>query len=171
MSKVFDIGSIKDPRFLAVFDMIRRTGAASIELRWNGRPEVIPPDEADDYDENDPIPVVWIAVVEYDPAHGGAVKGHECAAGMTPELAVGRLAEQLVDGSVCVHCKRPAGIVTDWERPMPLDKAICWYVYDPERQTFRRSCEGDKKVGRNDPCVCGSGRKFKHCHGKPGGQS
>jgi preprotein translocase subunit SecA len=24
------------------------------------------------------------------------------------------------------------------------------------------------KVGRNDPCPCGSGKKFKHCHGKPG---
>jgi preprotein translocase subunit SecA len=24
---------------------------------------------------------------------------------------------------------------------------------------------GDK-VGRNDPCPCGSGKKFKHCHGK-----
>lgn len=23
------------------------------------------------------------------------------------------------------------------------------------------------KVGRNDPCPCGSGRKFKVCHGKP----
>ncbi|MDQ6780744.1 MAG: SEC-C metal-binding domain-containing protein, partial [Candidatus Eremiobacteraeota bacterium] len=23
----------------------------------------------------------------------------------------------------------------------------------------------DKKVGRNDPCPCGSGRKFKKCHG------
>ena len=23
------------------------------------------------------------------------------------------------------------------------------------------------KVGRNDPCPCGSGRKFKHCHGAP----
>jgi preprotein translocase subunit SecA len=22
------------------------------------------------------------------------------------------------------------------------------------------------KVGRNDPCFCGSGRKFKHCHGR-----
>jgi preprotein translocase subunit SecA len=22
------------------------------------------------------------------------------------------------------------------------------------------------KVGRNDPCPCGSGKKFKHCHGK-----
>jgi preprotein translocase subunit SecA len=25
--------------------------------------------------------------------------------------------------------------------------------------------EGDK-VGRNDPCPCGSGKKYKRCHGK-----
>jgi len=29
----------------------------------------------------------------------------------------------------------------------------------------------DKKVGRNDPCPCGSGKKFKQCHGlQPGGK-
>jgi preprotein translocase subunit SecA len=22
------------------------------------------------------------------------------------------------------------------------------------------------KVGRNDPCPCGSGKKFKQCHGR-----
>jgi hypothetical protein len=27
--------------------------------------------------------------------------------------------------------------------------------------TFRRG----PKIGRNDPCFCGSRRKFKHCHG------
>ncbi len=30
-------------------------------------------------------------------------------------------------------------------------------------QTVRRS---QPKVGRNDPCHCGSGKKYKHCHGK-----
>ena len=25
---------------------------------------------------------------------------------------------------------------------------------------------GGQKVGRNDPCPCGSGRKYKHCHGR-----
>lgn len=24
----------------------------------------------------------------------------------------------------------------------------------------------EQKIGRNDPCYCGSGKKFKHCHGK-----
>ena len=26
------------------------------------------------------------------------------------------------------------------------------------------------KVGRNDPCPCGSGKKYKHCHGKAGAE-
>ncbi|NNE26765.1 MAG: preprotein translocase subunit SecA [Saprospiraceae bacterium] len=30
-------------------------------------------------------------------------------------------------------------------------------------ETFKRA---EKKVGRNEPCPCGSGKKFKHCHGK-----
>jgi len=25
---------------------------------------------------------------------------------------------------------------------------------------------GERKVGRNEPCPCGSGKKFKHCHGQ-----
>jgi uncharacterized protein YecA (UPF0149 family) len=25
---------------------------------------------------------------------------------------------------------------------------------------------GETKVGRNDPCPCGSGKKYKNCHGK-----
>ena len=24
----------------------------------------------------------------------------------------------------------------------------------------------EQKVGRNDPCPCGSGKKFKNCHGQ-----
>ncbi|MDB2362585.1 SEC-C metal-binding domain-containing protein, partial [Flavobacteriales bacterium] len=24
----------------------------------------------------------------------------------------------------------------------------------------------EQKVGRNEPCPCGSGKKFKQCHGK-----
>jgi preprotein translocase subunit SecA len=23
-----------------------------------------------------------------------------------------------------------------------------------------------EKIGRNDPCPCGSGKKYKHCHGR-----
>ncbi len=34
----------------------------------------------------------------------------------------------------------------------------------PTPQTIKR--DGDK-IGRNDPCPCGSGKKYKKCHGKP----
>ncbi len=33
----------------------------------------------------------------------------------------------------------------------------------PKQQPFKRT---QKKLGRNEPCYCGSGKKFKHCHGK-----
>jgi preprotein translocase subunit SecA len=28
------------------------------------------------------------------------------------------------------------------------------------------SAQDGPRVGRNDPCPCGSGKKFKHCHGQ-----
>ena len=34
-----------------------------------------------------------------------------------------------------------------------------------ERQTTQ-PIHVEKKVGRNDPCPCGSGKKYKNCHGK-----
>ena len=34
-----------------------------------------------------------------------------------------------------------------------------------EKQTNNRDADNFKKVGRNDRCPCGSGKKFKHCHG------
>jgi len=39
-----------------------------------------------------------------------------------------------------------------------------WFFYDAQELQigpFRRS---EPKVGRNDPCPCGSGKKFKKCH-------
>lgn len=41
-----------------------------------------------------------------------------------------------------------------------------WYYYDstyPKGSTVRRE---NPKVGRNDPCPCGSGKKIKKCCGK-----
>jgi preprotein translocase subunit SecA len=41
--------------------------------------------------------------------------------------------------------------------PQPLPA-----VDQPQPGTFTRS---ERKVGRNEPCPCGSGKKYKHCHG------
>ena len=33
-------------------------------------------------------------------------------------------------------------------------------------QRVNAPVKADKKIGRNDPCPCGSGKKYKNCHGK-----
>jgi preprotein translocase subunit SecA len=35
-----------------------------------------------------------------------------------------------------------------------------------ETQEKQQPIRAEVKVGRNDACPCGSGKKFKHCHGK-----
>ena len=36
----------------------------------------------------------------------------------------------------------------------------------PAAQRKQQPVRVEKKVGRNDPCPCGSGKKYKHCHGR-----
>jgi len=35
-----------------------------------------------------------------------------------------------------------------------------------ESQKVKQIVRDAPKVGRNDPCPCGSGKKYKQCHGK-----
>ncbi|NLV19281.1 MAG: preprotein translocase subunit SecA [Bacteroidetes bacterium] len=35
----------------------------------------------------------------------------------------------------------------------------------PDKERKTEPVRVEKKVGRNDPCPCGSGKKYKHCHG------
>ena len=37
---------------------------------------------------------------------------------------------------------------------------------EPEADEHQPYVREGQKVGRNDPCPCGSGKKYKHCHGK-----
>ena len=56
------------------------------------------------------------------------------------------------------------------ERIVPAARAIHSYWFarrtplDAEAGTYVRP---ERKVGRNDPCPCGSGRKYKKCCGRP----
>ncbi len=40
------------------------------------------------------------------------------------------------------------------------------YTYAGPTSEFELAPQGLAKVGRNEPCPCGSGKKFKNCHGK-----
>lgn len=69
-------------------------------------------------------------------------------------------------------------LVAELDRQQPLhsetqaiedavDAAVTlWDLTAQDRLTVRTVQREGAKVGRNDPCPCGSGKKFKQCHGK-----
>ncbi len=40
-----------------------------------------------------------------------------------------------------------------------------WYFYDGHAPTYEQVVRKGTKTGRNDPCPCGSGKKYKKCCG------
>jgi len=51
-----------------------------------------------------------------------------------------------------------AGAMRRWRELRPLPEATLTI------ESFLAPTSNDRKLGRNDPCWCGSGRKFKQCH-------
>jgi preprotein translocase subunit SecA len=50
--------------------------------------------------------------------------------------------------------------------PVPSGEAMVAAVGATANATVEPFVRSTQKVGRNDPCPCGSGKKFKQCHGK-----
>ena len=49
----------------------------------------------------------------------------------------------------------------------PLQRVQLAKPIEPKSEGANASyARSEKKVGRNDPCPCGSGKKYKNCHGK-----
>ena len=42
---------------------------------------------------------------------------------------------------------------------------------DTQQRQITQPIRVEKKVGRNDPCPCGSGKKYKNCHGRMEGEN
>ncbi len=47
----------------------------------------------------------------------------------------------------------------EWEDVLDKEKRDALYKEEKASHTYRKEI----KVGRNDPCPCGSGKKYKHC--------
>ena len=61
----------------------------------------------------------------------------------------------------------------DWLYELPQWEAI--YDKDTRHELYMQQKKSGTvvntiKVGRNDPCPCGSGKKYKFCHGKKGAE-
>ena len=60
------------------------------------------------------------------------------------------------------HAEMGSLLGAEQQQPAEGEAAAATQRAPVEQGTFVR---GDRKVGRNEPCPCGSGKKFKHCHG------
>lgn len=74
--------------------------------------------------------------------------------------------EQEETGDTLLHTEDEQALTEDAPKiatPRPAAARRLTTTAPPVQETIRRTMP---KVGRNDPCPCGSGRKYKHCHGK-----
>ena len=81
-----------------------------------------------------------------------------------PIMALGGIYDDEENGEVILHLNEKE--LNQLESDLPhvlLDIYWYWQAIINKPQTVRR--EGEK-VGRNDPCPCGSGKKYKACCGK-----
>jgi preprotein translocase subunit SecA len=71
----------------------------------------------------------------------------------------------VVEKCFSVQVTRQQDVQQMQEQPKPQKMVMSHggETQDGGPQTVKRDAE---KVGRNDPCPCGSGKKYKRCHGK-----
>jgi preprotein translocase subunit SecA len=72
----------------------------------------------------------------------------------------------LQDASSVREAKTPRGI--DNSRLKTERKDMLSQAHRTGEQAVTQPVRVEKKVGRNEPCPCGSGKKYKQCHGKMG---
>ena len=75
-----------------------------------------------------------------------------------------RIKEETIEKLFRVQIARPAEVAQFEAGPAETPRPEPWRreVEEKQKPVKRES----KKVGRNDPCPCGSGKKYKKCHGR-----
>ena len=80
------------------------------------------------------------------------------------EGMLGRVREQTMVALHRVQVEEQPPVVEAQPEPTAVTYSHSDVEEEPEpQQTYKRE---QPKVGRNDPCPCGSGKKYKQCHGK-----
>ena len=108
-----------------------------------------------------PVEAIHAAPPEpVDEAFAASVQSDEEATGlaMEPMRAAGG------GGGMAPRPPAQPGLALHPPYPTGADGAAPRRSSSAARSPFVR---GERKVGRNEPCPCGSGKKFKQCHGRP----
>jgi len=64
------------------------------------------------------------------------------------------------------HADFHPGVGDDAAEPEPAGGGVAVAAAAPAAAGVETFVRSSQKVGRNDPCPCGSGKKFKQCHGR-----
>jgi preprotein translocase subunit SecA len=72
--------------------------------------------------------------------------------------------EQLDEAAIAIETRGES--LSNVTYSAPTETGEVQTVVDPETVRTASDVERYGRVGRNDPCPCGSGKKYKHCHGK-----
>ena len=163
----------------------RRHAALTRQLAEEGWFDPVLPQEAPEIPEDAEDDGGWRAMPEHSRVVGSWVAGFQYALTLFTDLdeqvedeeaislALDRLFRHLPPES---DEQRAAAALVQAEHPVAnLEEAVgdlvsavaeLWEITSVNRykvDTVRRDAP---KVGRNDPCPCGSGKKFKQCHGR-----
>ncbi len=81
------------------------------------------------------------------------------------EALMATMQKDVVEKCFSVQVTRQQDVQQMQEQPKPQKMVMSHggEAQDTSHQTVKREAD---KVGRNDPCPCGSGKKYKRCHGK-----
>ena len=84
------------------------------------------------------------------------VKGLEAETPIAITIDLQRLYKQMV-----AYKAKKLYTLPEWDDVFTPDEQRAFYLEEKKSHTVIRA----DKVGRNEPCPCGSGKKYKNCHG------
>jgi len=162
----------------------RRMAALNRGLAEEGWFDPILPQEVPEFEDSDSEDAkAWAELPEASRAVSGWVAGFQYALTLFSDLeqqaderiheAVDRLLRHLPAeddtqraAAAAVQVSHPVSTVDEGVADMVSAVAELWELTTGERYKVATVRRDAPKVGRNDPCPCGSGKKFKACHGK-----
>ncbi|HTW87046.1 MAG TPA: preprotein translocase subunit SecA [Candidatus Binataceae bacterium] len=81
------------------------------------------------------------------------------------EALMGTMQGDIVEKIFSVQVTREQDVQQMQPQPQP-QRVVMSHGGETESESAPTVKRGGEKVGRNDPCPCGSGKKYKRCHGK-----
>jgi preprotein translocase subunit SecA len=82
------------------------------------------------------------------------------------EAMIASMQQDVVEKVFSVQVRREQDVQQIEQQQQRQQRVVMSHGDEPVEAPQAPAKRTDEKVGRNDPCPCGSGKKFKRCHGK-----